>query len=130
MAEQDDWRDEAYYKALADAHLSGSQDHDRAILTLSSGTLALSATFVHDIAPNPVGCSVALLIAAWVGLIAAIIAIVLSYQTSQAAHRAAMREEDGSTKTRATVTVALTVIGDIGFIAGIVLFAAFAAVNL
>ena len=108
--------------------LSGSQDYDRAILTLSSGALALSATFLHDIARNVASASLDLLTASWVALIAAIISIVASFQTSQLATRQEMLNKDSKYAFRATVV--LNVLGGLGFIGGMVLFARFAFVNL
>jgi hypothetical protein len=99
-ADPNAWIDQTHWQALAAAQLSASQDHDKAILTLASGTLALSATFVHDIAPNPVGCSVALLIVSWVALVASIVFIVLSYQASQWTMQAAMQEKDASRRNK------------------------------
>jgi uncharacterized membrane protein YgcG len=123
-----DWREQAYYEALTAALLSGSQDYDRAVLTLSSGTLALSATFIHDIAPTPVGDSIILLILSWAALVLALSLTVISFQTSQWAMN---RELTGGTATRLTkVTVALNVAAGIGLLGGIVLFAYFALVNL
>lgn len=132
MAEDEagDWRDQSYWQALAAAQLSGSQDHDRAILTLGSGTLALSATFLHDIAPDPVGNSLILLLISWALLVVAIVLIVCSFQTSQWAMQAGMENRDEAMKFRTRVTIALNVASDIGFVGGIALFALFAVVNL
>jgi len=128
MNEPEDWRASAHWQALAATALSGSQDYDRAILTLSSGALALSATFLHDIARNVASASLDLLTASWVALIAAIISIVASFQTSQLATRQEMLNKDSKYAFRATVV--LNVLGGLGFIGGMVLFARFAFVNL
>ncbi len=123
-----EWVTREYWLAGERREHAASQDYDRAILTLSSGTLALSATFLHDIAPNPVGCSVGLLVASWIFLVVAIVAIVVSYLSSQQAHRATMGDKDASRPTN--VTRALTYFAGEGSVGGIVLFAIFALVNL
>ena len=127
MTEPEDWRASAYYQALAATALSGSQDYDRAILTLSSGTLALSATFIHNIADHPMS-NVDLLSWSWAGLIAAIVSIVVSFQTSQWATRRDMLGKTAPLLVK--VTVGLNLLGGLAFIGGIVLFARFAFVNL
>ena len=124
----EDWRERAYWEALTRTELSASQDYDKAILTLSSGTLALSATFVRDIAPEPVACSLALLVGSWLAFVVAIIAVIVSYLTSQTAIRREAQNLNASRITNATK--GLNYISGIGFIAGIVLFAVFALVNL
>ena len=126
----EDWRAHAYYQALSAAQLSGSQDHDRAVLTLASGTLALSATFLHDVAPTPVAGSIGLLSWSWFALTAAIVCIVMSYQTSQWAMQATMQGRSAPATFRTRLTIGLTLAGDAGFIAGVVLFAKFALSNL
>jgi len=125
----DDWRSQVRWQALAAAQLSGSQDHDRAVLTLSSATLALSATFVHDIAPDPMRSS-DLLVLSWVALIAAIIFMVISFQASQWAMQAAMLDDAAASRTRTRATVALNILADVGFVAGILFFALFARSNI
>jgi len=125
----DDWREREYWRALSDAQLSGSQDHDRAILTLSSATLALSATFLHDIAPSPPG-AVEFLVVSWGAFLAAIVLIVASFQVSQWAMQAAMSGQAGAVRTRTHAIVALNLLADVGFVVGIVTFVFFARQNL
>lgn len=125
--EPESWRPKAYWEAASRAELSASQDYDRAILTLSSGTLALSATFLKDIAQTPAK-SIVLLEVSWAALIGAIIAIILSFLVSQWAIRAEARNE--GLRFGVKGIVGLTLFGGVAFVLGIVLFATFALVNL
>ena len=74
---------EDYRKHLYDALHAASRDYDQAILTLAAATLALSVTFVKDIAPHPVGDTRLLLLGAWGGLVVSIVAMLASFLTSQ-----------------------------------------------
>lgn len=121
------WIEQAHWQALSTAQLSGSHNHDQAILTLQSGTLALSATFLNDIAPTPVSGSLTLLVLSWAALIAAIVFVVLSFQASQWTMQGAMEKRNVSRRNK--LTIALNIVSDIAFVGGIVLFAYFAFAN-
>ena len=45
-----------FKKMVSDGLLSGAQQHDKAILTLAAGALALSLTFIKDIASGGTLC--------------------------------------------------------------------------
>lgn len=66
---------------------SAASQFDKAILTLSAGALALSLTFVKDIAPTPDTTTVHLLKWAWAGFIASIVLTLLSFHSSLRAFR-------------------------------------------
>ena len=127
IPESEDWRLRAYWEAAGARELSASQDYDRAILTLSSATLALTATFLKDIAPNPPKEPL-LLVASWTGLIVAIVLIIGSFLISQWVIRAEARNEGAPWMTK--LTVAVNVVAGVGFVVGIVLFAIFALLNV
>lgn len=52
-------------KILIDAERDTAQQFDKAILTLAAGALALSITFINQIAPQPIPNSICFLITAW-----------------------------------------------------------------
>ncbi len=127
-----------YRNHLVGALQAAQHDYDQAILTLTAGTLALSATFAHDIAPTPAGDSGALLGAAWILLVYSMIAIVLSFVTSQRDLRNLIdaldrREQNvGANMKRldARLTRAMNISAGSGLILGLAAFAAYAFVNL
>lgn len=85
---------EDYRKHLYESLNSASRDYDQSILTLAAGTLALSVTFANDVTPTPVAGTSAILLFAWGSLVASLILIVVSFQTSQHVIRMAIRAID------------------------------------
>jgi hypothetical protein len=70
---------------LLERQFSNSEAYDKAILTLSSGFLALSLTFIKDlVSPGTIRVT-GLLYASWIVLTAAIISTVLSFRVSNIA---------------------------------------------
>jgi hypothetical protein len=70
-------------KSLFNASLEQSHLFDKAILTLASGALGLSLTFIHQIIPE--GCeprNIYSLILAWIFLTLSILSTVISFLTS------------------------------------------------
>jgi hypothetical protein len=72
------WEDRS---SLIAGHREAAQSFDKAMLTLSGGALALSLTFIHDIAPQPV--AEGWLLAAWIFFGLALIATSSSFLASQ-----------------------------------------------
>lgn len=72
---------------LVEMEQKSADQHDKAILTIASGGLALSVTFLKDIAPHPLSETWKYLGAAWVCFVVGILTILLSFQTSQSACR-------------------------------------------
>lgn len=66
---------------LVEAHHIASRDFDRAVITLAGGALALSVTFIHDIAARPAARWE--LLTAWLSLGLSLLLIVASFVTSQ-----------------------------------------------
>ena len=89
-----DKEDKQYRHELAKALQVESRDYDKTVLTLATGALAISATFAHDIAPQPAGGSTFWLGISWLLLLAAVITNLLSHATSQKALRKAMSDMD------------------------------------
>jgi hypothetical protein len=124
---------EDYRRHLYDALHAASRDYDQAILTLAAGTLGLSVTFLHDITPTPVGSTRLLVIGAWGSLGAALIAIVLSFLTSQWVLRRRIAAIDDKSQTPSPlgdrVTGILNGLAGLGLIAGLVLLGLYALEN-
>lgn len=74
-------------RALVEAEKSGSQQFDKAILTLAAGALAISLTFIKNIAPHPKDWTIYFLLASWIGFIISLVCTLCSFLTSQAAFR-------------------------------------------
>jgi hypothetical protein len=122
----------AYEKHLYDALHAASRDYDQAILTVAGGTLALSVTFAGDISPTPQAGSQELLVRAWLALGASIVAIVISFATSQRAIRARIRTVDAPspdmTRTE-RMTEALNVLAGGLLVLGLALIGTYALAN-
>src|SRR4051794_31182684 len=74
-----------YKKHLIESGHTASQDFDKAIMTLAAGALGISIAFINQVAPHPqhkewVG-------AAWFLFAASLVAILMSFITSQSAIR-------------------------------------------
>lgn len=83
---------EAYRDHLHTALQSAHEQYDRAILTLSTGLLGLSVTFIKSdsaTAAPPLRC---LLVLSWVFLLLAIISTLVSFLFSQRALRKALND--------------------------------------
>jgi hypothetical protein len=61
---------------------SGSDEFDRALLTLSSGTLALSLAFIKEVVPLGQATHLNLLVASWISFIACIVITLASFRFS------------------------------------------------
>lgn len=72
---------------LIEMEQKSADQHDKAILAVASGGLALSVTFLKDIAPHPSPETLKYLGLSWTCFVLGILAILLSFQTSQSACR-------------------------------------------
>ncbi len=72
---------------LVEMEQKSADQHDKAILAIASGGLALSVTFLKDIAPHPLPETWKYLGISWVCFVVSILAILLSFLTSQSACR-------------------------------------------
>lgn len=70
---------------LIASHQDASDSFDRALMTLSAGSLGLSIAFVKDIDPDPV--AVAVLEASWILMGFALFFIVFSFAASVEVHK-------------------------------------------
>lgn len=72
---------------LIEIEQKSADQHDKAILTLTSGALGLSITFLDKFATNPLPETLWLVGASWSCFIVGIVSILASFLTSQAACR-------------------------------------------
>jgi hypothetical protein len=72
---------------LIEMEQKSADQHDKAILAVASGGLALSVTFLKDIAPHPLPETLKFLGLSWICFVIGILTILLSFQTSQSACR-------------------------------------------
>ncbi len=127
-----------YRRHLVDARHAASQDYDRAVLTLSSATLALSVTFLHDIAPTPKPGSTTLVVLSWLCLGGALVLIFASLLTSRWSLERALDDHDANKPEEpqrpggrlAVTTEVLNVLAGVGVVAGFVFLAWFALINV
>lgn len=78
-----DWPPEEYAR-LTEHRLKATESFDRTLVTLAAGALAISISFVHDLAPHP--RHVWLMGIAWSGFCASLLLILASFLTSVGAH--------------------------------------------
>lgn len=76
---------------LDDASLEAAGRYDRTVLTISTGALALSVTFIDKIASSPQTWTLFLLVPAWLFLLTAIISQLLALSASHEATREQIR---------------------------------------
>jgi hypothetical protein len=111
-----------------------SQDYDKTVLTLATGTLALSVTFAHDIAPKPIPGSSILLACAWLALGLSAVFVLVSLLTSQQCIRDQIDDIDHGRNVAphglaARATGFLNVGSGVLLITGLIAFAWFALAN-
>lgn len=125
-------------KLLVDAERESARSFDKAMLTLSSGALALSITFIRQIAPVP--RSEAYLYFAWGGFILALLCTLVSLLSSQSTLRKQREILDSKNRGQPTaseqknvmsgVTNFLNWFSILSFIVGVLWLTAFAVKNL
>jgi hypothetical protein len=124
----------AYRDWLVETEHKASESYDKAVMTLSGGALAISLTFVKNVA-QPV---VALwrLESAWVALTVSVGSILVSMPTSQIALRHSIHQVDEGKPTQrpggmfSIATEMLNVLATVTFIGGIALLAWFSLSNV
>lgn len=128
---------EAYRSVLVERSHKANESYDKAVMALSSGALAVSLTFLHDIVPHPRASSVFLLGAAWLLLVLSLVAIFASLLTSQFAFRTAITQVDSGIiqdsragGLYASITVWLNVASGALFVFGLASLMWFALTNI
>jgi hypothetical protein len=125
-------------KILIDAERSTAQQYDKAILTLAAGALALSITFMNQIAPEPKPNSICFLIIAWSLFALSILSTLISFLSSQAACRQSRDildqritgKGDSRKPLAKTLTNILNYFSMGTFILGVIALVIFSSVNL
>jgi hypothetical protein len=102
---------------------------DRAVLALAGGTLALSATFVRDLAASPAKQLGALAVG-WVFLLAAVFFVVGSYIPSKVAIEARFKGDEDLGDKWSAIAWGLSLFGGASFGVGAGFLAWFALVNV
>jgi hypothetical protein len=124
---QTDYRD-----WLVKAHHSACTDFDKAVMTLSGGALALSITFVHEVAPNPTNTG--LLGLAWGFFAASLACVFASLLTTQGTLVGRIAAIDANKpwgfSLLGTVTTILGVLAGVTFLIGLVMLSMFAHHNI
>ena len=82
-------------KSLGAAILDQSKSFDKYVLTLASGALALSLTFIEKIVPHPDANTISILIGAWAAFGLSILLTLVSFLFSQKACRKNIDTIDG-----------------------------------
>ena len=142
MSEENGWMDKETYhperNLLIDAEREAARGFDKAMITLSAGALALSLTFVKNIAPSP--SNHFLLFLAWAAFILSLLVILVSFLCSQAGMRRqrqiidtdlmrVCRARDQKNCWHKTV-IRLNLVSMVSFVVGVILLALFAGLNL
>ncbi|MCX5649250.1 MAG: hypothetical protein NTX40_09180 [Planctomycetota bacterium] len=142
MSEENGWMDKEAYHAernvLIDAEREAARGFDKAMITLSAGALALSITFLKNIAPSPI--NEWLLFAAWAGFGSSLLFILTSFLCSQAGMRRQRKiiDADFMRVCRARdqkniwqkAVIKLNLVSMVSFVVGVILLALFAGSNL
>jgi hypothetical protein len=120
----------AYYEKI---HADAQRDFDRLLTAISSGALAISLIFVHDIVRNP--SAKVLLVLAWCLFGVSLLATLFSFPASQKASEAVYKqiqqgveELDHNTPAHQAVS-ALNICAAVTLTGGVVCLIVFAAVN-
>ncbi len=126
----DSTRNHDHDNHLREALLSSSNQFDRAILTLSSGLLALSLAFIKDIVPLKEAQWMNLLFVSWCLLGFAILSTVISFLASQKAIRLCLEEAASDGGVWSKITTGLNIISAALFVFGVSSTVVFVIKNL
>lgn len=147
MDESEKSRDDVKYEvylsersSLNEAEKDSSQQFDKAIITLAAGALALSLTFIKQIAPYPKAWTLFFLFSSWLAFGASMLSTLISFLTSQEACRIQrkllesdffIKEEQKEKENRpARITKRLNYVSIISFIIGVFLLTVFSISNI
>ena len=126
-----------YREELVQADRDASKNFDRLLLTLSSGGLAVSVSFIRQVVPHPSKITVIWLEWGWFSLVVTLIAALLSAITSQLALRRAMKQTDAGVIRKelpgaewTMLTKILSYLGALACVVGVSCIVRFAILNL
>lgn len=111
-----------------DIYKQALESFDRTMINVSGGALAVSITFLHDVAPSPTPWSLLPLIAGWGGLIGSLGAMIISMPVGHKAIELRLAGEDDTKMT--TWTTRLNTTSVVTLFVGFLGLAAFAGMNM
>ncbi|HEY5375200.1 MAG TPA: hypothetical protein VIK01_16085 [Polyangiaceae bacterium] len=111
-----------------DIYKQALESFDRTMVTVSGGALAVSITFLHDVAPSPTPWSLLPLIVGWGGLIASLGAIIISMPVGHRSIELRLAGEDDSKMTKYTTWLNSTSV--VALLVGFMGLAVFAGMNM
>jgi hypothetical protein len=124
--------EDAYRQTLVEAHQKSSEAYDKAIMTLAGGALAISITFVHNVAPHPK--EKGWLAWSWGLLAVSLLLIFASFLASQQAILREIAKRDKRPVSRwdmwGGATTAINLLSGAAFIAGVACLVRFAWGNI
>jgi hypothetical protein len=124
--------DDAYRQSLVAAHQKSSEAYDKAVMTLAGGALAISLTFVHQVAPQPTHKP--WLAVSWALLALSLLLIFGSFLASQQALLRQIKQHDKKPVSRWDVpgwmTTILNVASGAAFVVGVACLVRFAWFNI
>jgi len=115
-------------KATLDIYKQALEGYDRTIVTISSGALALSITFLHDVVANASASSACWLWWGWGGLLVSLAVIIISMLTGHVAIERYLADKELGCSVRATT--ALNIFAAVALLVGFGGLAVFAKVNM
>ena len=125
-----------YRDVLVEADHQASLNYDKAIMTLSGGSLGISITFLKDIVPLPLAATKLFLFVSWIAFAVSLASILVSYLFSMESLRKTIHQvDDGTLYTNpiggfaTKLTEFLRILAAIGFLVGVVAFIWFALSN-
>lgn len=115
-------------KDAQDSYREALLSYDKTIVTVSSGALALSITFLHDLASNPLPSTAVWLWVGWGGLLGSLLVIIFSMLTGHVALERHLKEVPGNWFTG--LTTWLNIVAAVGLLVGFFGLAQFAKANM
>lgn len=116
--------------SITDQILKAAESRDRLLVAGAAGTLVLSVTFVHDIAPTPISWTLWLLVISWAVLLVSLLASFVSMHTTEQALRRQLKGDQVGESQWNAWTRFYNWLAMLGVVVGVGMFATFASINL
>ncbi len=111
-----------------DIYKQALESFDRTMVTVSGGALAVSITFLHDVAPSPTPWSLLPLVVGWVGLVGSLETIIISMPVGHRSIELRLEGKDDSKMTKYTTWLNYTSV--LALLVGFIGLAVFAGMNM